>query len=135
MTYVTEYQRDTFAHHQLVAIDGVNGGWWFQREGTRIYGLVIFDSPVGLMLAGDLRFDGHHRLRGAGNGALWIPGYHSGWFGSRLNEDYLLEKAMGGAPRKRAAESSHNLAGWICAVQQRFAELFQAVTVTQEAAR
>lgn len=130
MSYVTNHQREAFLRHELTPVGDDGKVWMFKHPDNGFYALVVADLPFGVVLMGDIRFG----RGGAGNGAAWAPGYSLAWFASlgteSGQESYLCEKFLdGGAPTSRSVQRL-NVAGWLCAAQQKFAELWQARSKT-----
>lgn len=132
MSYADQHQRDMFAKHELQPVGADGTVWKFARPDSGHFSLIVADLPYGIVLMGDIRFG--RATGGAANGAAWAPGYSIEWFAGlgteSGQESYLCEKFLdGGAPTSRS-KVRMNVAGWLCAAQQKFAELWQAKEVT-----
>ncbi len=91
-----------------------------RRPDDGFYLAYVLFTPFGIVIGGDIRFGNSLCISS-------VPGYDVDWFGGRLSEDYLLEKfGIYSTIRKHSKVA----AGWLCALQQKFTELYQQPITT-----
>lgn len=98
-----------------------------KRPSDSFYLAYVLFTPFGIVIGGDIRFFPDRTSISSERG------YDADWFGSPLAEPYLLEKF---GIRHVRGKSARIAAGWLCALQQKFAELYQgALGIGAKAAR
>ena len=118
-THVQEHMRESLATYTLEKIPAGDRIQCFKlkRKSDAFYFAYVLFTPFGIVIGGDIRFYPDQTSISS------VPGYDADWFGGRLSEDYLLEKFGIHSMRRKGAKVA---AGWLCALQQKFAELYQA---------
>lgn len=141
-TYIVQHMKESLKDHVLVEVPtGDIRTFYLKRpEKSRMMSALLIFSPEGIIICGDLRIGDH--------GVVSDYGYGLDWFAGELGEDYLCSKflkrewqsevAMAWAehdthPQPFDTEQEFHgvgydyspaAAGWLCAIQQRFRELY-----------
>lgn len=118
-TLVQPHMRESLSAYTLVEIPAGNALRCFKlkRPADSFYLAYVLFTPFGIVIGGDIRFFDDRTAISS------VPGYDAEWFGGRLAESYLLEKFGIHSTRGKKARLA---AGWLCALQQKFSELYRA---------
>lgn len=116
-TYVQHHMVESLSTYALTEIPAGKHIRMFKlrRPSDSFFLAFVLFTPFGIVIGGDIRFGNALTISS-------VPGYDVDWFGCHLSEDYLLEKFC----IRSSGKWGKIAAGWLCALQQKFVELYQA---------